>query len=398
MNPIDSLITTRDECEAFFYKYISANDAGATGSHQAGFYMPGETWPMFLEREGQDDENLEERIKIEWPQRLDLFNQGEITESAFKWYGQKTRSEYRLTSGFNFLSDENVGDLLVFFRLPAKQYRAYLLSSDEDIEEFFSTFGLFPADALSLQTGPQAPPGMFPEKKKSGLEVLFEKWMQGLTAEFPPSVVIATKAREFWQEHQDRRGNVNPDTLLLRWLEAEFELFKFIENDRYKQFISKPFASVDSLIQVANKIINRRKSRAGYSLEHHLAAIFNLEKIEYDDQAVTEGKKKPDFIFPGIQAYRDPAFPPEQLFFLGVKTTCKDRWRQILNEADRIKIKHLFTLQQGISSNQLEEMKSAGVVLVVPDKYKKLYPEKFQAEILSLKEFMDVLKPTPKKD
>lgn len=50
-------------------------------------------------------------------------------------------------------------------------------------------------------------------------------------------------------------------------------------------------------------------------------------------------------------------FPANKLVFLGAKTTCKDRWRQVLNEADRIETKYLFTLQQGISKNQLREMK-----------------------------------------
>ena len=31
---------------------------------------------------------------------------------------------------------------------------------------------------------------------------------------------------------------------------------------------------------------------------------------------------------------------------LAVKTTCKDRWRQILNEADKIHQVHLFTLRE----------------------------------------------------
>jgi hypothetical protein len=31
---------------------------------------------------------------------------------------------------------------------------------------------------------------------------------------------------------------------------------------------------------------------------------------------------------------------------LGVKTTCSDRWRQVLAEADRIQLKHLLTLHR----------------------------------------------------
>ncbi len=44
---------------------------------------------------------------------------------------------------------------------------------------------------------------------------------------------------------------------------------------------------------------------------------------------------------------------------LAVKTTCKDRWRQILNEAQRIKPKHLLTLQEGVSHRQFDEMQES---------------------------------------
>ncbi len=39
--------------------------------------------------------------------------------------------------------------------------------------------------------------------------------------------------------------------------------------------------------------------------------------------------------FPFRRAYHDTEFPVENLRMLAVKTTCKDRWRQILNEADK---------------------------------------------------------------
>ncbi len=37
---------------------------------------------------------------------------------------------------------------------------------------------------------------------------------------------------------------------------------------------------------------------------------------------------------------------------LATKARCKDRWCQILNEADRIERKHLLTLRQGVSESQ----------------------------------------------
>ena len=51
---------------------------------------------------------------------------------------------------------------------------------------------------------------------------------------------------------------------------------------------------------------------------------------------------------------------------LGPKTICKDRWRQIVTEADRIVQKHLITLEPAISSEQTHEMELERVTLVVP--------------------------------
>lgn len=73
---------------------------------------------------------------------------------------------------------------------------------------------------------------------------------------------------------------------------------------------------------------------------------------------------------------------------LAAKTTCKDRWRQILNEARRIDRKHLLTLQEGVSIAQFREMQESGVVLVVPGPLMQKYPEEVQAELVSLESFI----------
>lgn len=73
---------------------------------------------------------------------------------------------------------------------------------------------------------------------------------------------------------------------------------------------------------------------------------------------------------------------------LAAKTTCKDRWRQILNEADRIPIKHLITLQEGVSEAQYREMRDAGVRLVVPEQVMSSYPDEVRSSLLSLEGFL----------
>ena len=151
---------------------------------------------------------------------------------------------------------------------------------------------------------------------------------------------------------------------------------------------------MEEFLSVANSITNRRKSRAGKSLENHLAAIFTGNCLTFDAQVVTEGRKRPDFIFPGGAAYHDPSFNAQNLIVLAAKTTCKDRWRQILNEANRVrdKKKYLCTLQQGVSSKQMQEMLDENVTLIVPAPYIVHYPKAYQKDIMSLQRFIDFAK------
>ena len=73
---------------------------------------------------------------------------------------------------------------------------------------------------------------------------------------------------------------------------------------------------------------------------------------------------------------------------LTAKTTCKDRWRQVLNEANRIPQKHLLTLQEGVSEGQFREMHEAGVQLVVPLGLHDSYPESVRPHLITLESFI----------
>ena len=70
-------------------------------------------------------------------------------------------------------------------------------------------------------------------------------------------------------------------------------------------------------------ILNRRKSRAGKSLEHHLSSIFHTNHLRFETQVITEEHKKPDFIFPDGESYHNFEFPAEELIFLGAKIHVK---------------------------------------------------------------------------
>ena len=70
------------------------------------------------------------------------------------------------------------------------------------------------------------------------------------------------------------------------------------------------------------------------------------------------------------------------------KTTCKDRWRQILAEAQRIPEKHLFTLEIAISANQLREMRAHKVHLVTTPSISATYPD----SVMNLRGFIQMIR------
>lgn len=370
--------------EVALTKYITANDTGATGSHQAGFHIPKDSWSLFFNEPGVKGQNKDAFITIKWQDDFE-------TESRFIYYGVGTRNEYRLTRfgrGFPYLTEDNVGDLCIIAKRGNEYYDAFVLQADEDIDEFFAALNISPGDVNGII------PKQFELTAEDALLECFNRYIQTLIADFPTTLELATRSRNCYNSAYQITSAIvkrNPDKEILNWLNSEFQLFKSIENTRYQTRIQTPFASVEELVDTANTILNRRKSRAGKSLEHHLAEIFTTFELRYATQVTTEDNKKPDFIFPNIEAYQNAAFNPDNLTMLASKTTCKDRWRQILNEADRIRTKHLFTLQQGISKNQLEEMYRYNVQLVVPRAYRSSFPPEFQERILTLEQFVQTV-------
>ncbi len=76
---------------------------------------------------------------------------------------------------------------------------------------------------------------------------------------------------------------------------------------------------------------------------------------------------------------------------LGAKSTCKDRWRQILTEADRIPKKHLITLEPSISENQTDEMRKENVSLIVPTAIQLTYSNLQRKWIRNVAQFIKII-------
>jgi len=170
-------------------------------------------------------------------------------------------------------------------------------------------------------------------------------------------------------------------------VEAEYQLFRMVERQIVQPDIVRNFRDVDDFLQTAARIMNRRKSRAGRSLENHVGHILETSGVQHSVRPNIDGK--PDIVIPGEDQYRDNAFPIERLMVVGVKTTCKDRWRQVLNEGRRVQRKHILTTQRGITTNQLREMNEANVTLVVPASLQDEYPPDRPITMISIEQFIE---------
>jgi len=364
-------------------KRLSGNDTGITGGHQAGVYFPKSfIQEVFPQINRLDTENPSIQVPCAFPYSRDCDTQLRAIYYNSKPRQTGTRNEFRITcwggSNSPVQINNNTGALFLFAvgqyddTLQAVAWVARDTSEEALIENWCGT---------------EVEPGDFVSSVALPVKTLSypEEWNHL----FPSGVDIFS-----FIEHRLHpwRPAANIDQLLLKRRDSEYQIFRNIEDKHTLPLISHGFASVEDFVRIAQTVTNRRKSRAGHSLEYNLASIFQSESVSFSQQAVTEAHKKPDFLFPSIKHYRNSAFPENRLFMLASKTCCKDRWRQALSEANRIHIKHLFTLQEGLSENQYDEMRSANLRLVVPEPNLKHFPSSFRSELLTLRNFVDCQK------
>lgn len=381
---IERAITDAQTYGRALLKFISANDVGSTGSHQCGFYLPRAMWRLYTKNRPQDGRTLKENVQITW-------QDGRVTQSVITWYGRKTRREYRLTRfgrDFPWLDQDSVGSLLILIPVRAAEFLAYVADTDEDIEEVLSAFGLSGLETTWACYNGSKTPG--PEDPDDCVNRGFASFVASF-GKLPASKIFAATTLKVLKKCLPDFSRGNPDAKLVALLDYEYRLFKMAERHVFSKTLTSPFKSVDHFLQTACSITNTRKCRAGASLEHNVQTILKEASIPFTAHPRVDGTT-PDLIIPGVEAYRSASYPADKLFMLALKRTCRDRWRQVLREAPKIPVKHLLTVQQGISQRQLDEISRAGVSLIVPLSIQIHYPGSARSGILSVEGFINQVK------
>lgn len=330
-------------------------------------------------------------------------------EGSISWYDARrqhpTRSEYRLYYTTNPVTDlmqagdhlfvalRNNGTAMVVVAPAATAVRNQLLwlfelkaTEDFSVSDICDLGGKidFAARYILDELGIDI------EEPETGR---LDELLQPIGLEFPTTRVFSELARTSLP-HIDPRDDA--DSVLMAWVEQEERLFRRLErrivaSRLLSGFAAEGQADVDGFIAFSLSVQNRRKARAGRSLENHLEALFISRKLRFQRGAETENRNSPDFLFPGQTEYRDPQFPVDGLTMLGAKSTLKDRWRQVLAEANRIPAKHLITLQPGISENQTDQMRAASLQLVVPRSIHETFQLDQAAWLISVADFVELL-------
>lgn len=214
-----------------------------------------------------------------------------------------------------------------------------------------------------------------------------------LLKKFPSTTELSAKTLEAALGYIKNFKDRTPDDQLMTLVDAEYRLFLMVERQRYQPRLNRLArksgvdVDINKFLKIAQSMTQRRKSRAGRSLENHWEWLLKESNIPCAIRPLmVDGV--PDVIIPGGPQYRDPSYPAAKLMMIGLKRTCKERWRQVLREARKIRTKHILTLQDDIPLKQLEEMGEAGVILIIPERILKNYPVVNGIQILTVSQFI----------
>ena len=394
-------------------KRLSAVEVDTSVSHQHEFHGGKPIRELLGEPEG----HVKYRVKMMYlnDQTDDLI----VEDSTLTWYDAREkrrlegviRWEYRLYFKTTVVSlKATVGDLLVIAKLRDGSLLAIIAERESSIAsqiEWLFGFTDFPKQGFAgksdldfEQNRIQFASRYILENIGIAVESSDENYLDRMLSEFegqfPSTSDFSAYARSTLSDVDARS---EPDLALLAWMEREEILFRTLEHYLIKDRISKGFAGegsagvdVDGFLDFSLSVQNRRKSRAGLALENHVEQLFKENELDYERGARTENSTKPDFLFPSKAKYDDLDFDSWKLTMLGVKSTCKDRWRQVLAEAERIDYKHLLTLQPAISKSQTKEMVSNRLQLVLPSKLHETFTNQQQEWLMDIKGFIDMVR------
>lgn len=410
------------DSDLLFVKKLSRNDtswADDPGKHQAGFYIPRPIreagfFPS-LQVENTDKPHIfSAEVSVLWPQT------GETTLSSMRHYSNKGTETHFTRLPKILFRELTPASLLLTGRLRGPiagcgWWTVILDSAGEEAEllETILDLGvdfhhqLFPASQLEKAT----------QGRQDELEELIDQFrtairngtLEALVAGYaviPDPATIANQARTQWLQangfpaFDPWRIPAPGDAIMEISREIEYRIYRqhelrrrasellsvLVGPDDLPATIVRSYPKIDGLFLSASQ---QRKTRAGRSFEHHIAAALKTGDIKFVEQAVTGGRR-PDFVMPDLKQLGTSKRAYGDALVLAAKTTLRERWKQVSSERLNCDV-FLATVDDRVAATSIQEMAEAGIRLVVPESLKASDEAYYQGQqnVLSFREFFD---------
>lgn len=410
------------DSEELFVKKLSRNDtswADDSGKHQAGFYIPRPIREAGFFPELQADNPAKPHIfhaecPVLWPQT------GEVTASHMRHYSNKGPETHFTVLPKALFQDLTPASLLLVGRLSRPiggcHYWIVVLDSASEEAELLET-------VLDLDAGfhhGRFEPARFEDASRLArdeTQELIERLQHAIAngtlaellaeyADIPDPASIAATARDEWLQ-TNGFPTLDPwaipapgDAIMQISRDIEFRHYKRHElRRRAAELVSvlagggdlatavvRQFPEIDRIFLSASQ---QRKTRAGRSFEHHIAASLKAGRIRFVEQAVTGGRR-PDFVMPDLPVLRNKKRAYGDALVVAAKTTLRERWKQVTSEKLNCDV-FLATVDDRVAPTSIREMADAGIRLVVPETLKTSDEAHYkgQSNVMSFREFFD---------
>jgi hypothetical protein len=395
-------------------------------SNQAGPLLPAEArtsgfFPSLVD-DPKHPHNKSAEIKVFWP------TTGRLYESRFIWYSDKGDAEHHFTTNprSEFAAVVPASYLLIFKPTAGGEMYAALTvnAADEELTEYITEvfgidadfhFRIF--DTLTLDPFP----------KRSVLQELIAELVGQLlagpnafdayvrTLRRRSAAAISAAAYDQWKQET---GNADLDPYRITTIgDVIFELTRVREFALYKVDEAKTYGAslvqsllaggrqatpqeivracverFDDIYNICLRASQARSSRVGGTFETHMHTALSAGDVPHSPQSIFEGSR-PDFVLPAGATYADPNKRSAMSLILTLKTTLKERWRQVVSESTGCPL-YLGTLDESVTGETLDQLERHKIILVVPERFKSSEFAEYagRAGVISYREFFDQLR------
>jgi len=178
------------------------------------------------------------------------------------------------------------------------------------------------------------------------------------------SVVLKDKSEEEIKRNFSQIFDQMQDEIYQQYLKAEDDAGQGIIDKLLRETGSIKFEDMNSFLM---SIFQSRKSRAGKAFEFIIRELFSRLSYPFAEQVDVDGAT-PDFIMPSEEVFRDN--PLGSIIFTA-KRTLRERWRQVVTEANKGYGFFLATLDNKVTQSQIDQAAKNKIYIVVPQALKE---------------------------